>query len=151
MNKEKKVYFLLIISFILFVCVFISTFIIKNINIKGKTNIIKKYSEVKYESNNDELFIHDDIVSVRLNELKDELSFNIYNIGNNDIKVSYLDIGIINTNLNRDKLNIKLDLNKNDVIKGGQVKRVVVYIDYDKNEIKENSYLNFDLKYSFSE
>ena len=149
MNKDKKVYILLVISFILFVSVFIVTFILKYSNLKGNINIKRKYYEIVYKSNNENVIINNDIINIKYSKDK-ELFFDIYNVGNIDANVNSVSIDNINTDLNKDNLNIILNSNTNDFIKGGNVKRVYVKAEYD-GEITEKNYLNFNIKYVFNE
>lgn len=149
MDEDKKVYYLLIFMFTIFIGAFIAFFIIKNMNIRGKVQIEKKYSTIVYELKDNELSQSNDLICVRMNNIKDELYFDIYNTGNKDVIINNTNINNISTNMDKDKLNIKLNVDKDDVIKGGEVKRVVININYE-DSIKENNYLNFDIKYGFN-
>ena len=149
MENDQRIYYLVIFMFIVFISAFIAFFIIKNVNIKGKVQIEKKYSNIVYELKDSDLSLNNDLVCIRMNNVKNELYFDIYNTGNKDITIDNTNINYVSTNMDKDKLNIKLSAEKDDVIKGGEVKRVVININYD-DSIKEDDYLNFDIKYSFN-
>lgn len=149
MENDQRIYYLVIFMFIVFISAFIAFFIIKNVNIKGKVQIEKKYSNIVYELKDSDLSLNNDLVCIRMNNVKNELYFDIYNTGNKDITIDNTNINYVSTNMDKDKLNIKLSADKDDVIKGGEVKRVVININYD-DSIKEDDYLNFDIKYSFN-
>ena len=149
MENDQRIYYLVIFMFIVFISAFIAFFIIKNVNIKGKVQIEKKYSNIVYELKDSDLSLNNDLVCIRMNSVKNELYFDIYNTGNKDITIDNTNINYVSTNMDKDKLNIKLSADKDDVIKGGEVKRVVININYD-DSIKEDDYLNFDIKYSFN-
>ncbi len=148
MDKSKKVYLLLIFSSILFISVYIITFIVRYSNIKGNINIKRKYYEIVYKSNSENININNDLVNVNYYKNND-LYFDIYNVGNIDANVNDILIENINTSLDKDKLNIMLNFNKDDFIKGGESKRININIEYD-NEINESNYLSFSIKYIFS-
>ena len=149
MENDQRIYYLVIFMFIVFISAFIAFFIIKNVNIKGKVQIEKKYSNIVYELKDSDLSLNNNLVCIRMNNVKNELYFDIYNTGNKDITIDNTNINYVSTNMDKDKLNIKLSAKKDDVIKGGEVKRVVININYD-DSIKEDDYLNFDIKYSFN-
>ncbi len=149
MENDQRIYYLVIFMFIVFISAFIAFFIIKNVNIKGKVQIEKKYSNIVYELKDSDVSLNNDLVCIRMNNVKNELYFDIYNTGNKDITIDNTNINYVSTNMDKDKLNIKLSADKDDVIKGGEVKRVVININYD-DSIKEDDYLNFDIKYSFN-
>ena len=149
MENDQRIYYLVIFMFIVFISAFIAFFIIKNVNIKGKVQIEKKYSNIVYELKDSDLSLNNDLVCIRMNNVKNELYFDIYNTGNKDITIDNTNINYVSTNMDKDKLNIRLSAEKDDVIKGGEVKRVVININYD-DSIKEDDYLNFDIKYSFN-
>ena len=150
MDNDKKIYYLLVFMFTVFISFFISSFLIKNSNIKGKINIEKKYYDIVYESKSDGLTVDNDIININIKNIKDEIYIDAYNIGNKDVKLNNMDVKINNTNLDKDKLNINLNINKNDVIKGGETKRIIFNIDYD-GENNENDYLNYSVKFNFIE
>ena len=149
MENDQRIYYLVIFMFIVFISAFIAFFIIKNVNIKGKVQIEKKYSNIVYELKDSDLSLNNNLICIRMNNVKNELYFDIYNTGNKDITIYNTNIKYVSTNMEKDKLNIKLSADKDDVIKGGEVKRVVININYD-DSIKEDDYLNFDIKYSFN-
>lgn len=147
---SKKVIYFVIVLFIIFVCVLISSFVINYSNLKGDIKINNKYKEISYLTDSEEIIVNGDMVSIRFSNIKDEIFYDIYNIGNKDAKINSVVINIINTSLDKDKLIIDLNTKAGDFIKGGEIKREVVSIKY-TDIIKENDYLNFDVKYSFSE
>ncbi len=147
---SKKVIYLVMVLFIIFVCVLISSFVINYSNLKGDIKINNKYKEISYLTDSEEIIVNGDMVSIRFSNIKDEIFYDIYNIGNKDAKINSVVINIINTSLDKDKLIIDLNTKAGDFIKGGEIKREVVSIKY-TDIIKENDYLNFDVKYSFSE
>lgn len=150
MTKEKKMYYFLVVAFILFISVLVSVFLIKNINFEGQTIIKRKYYEIIYTSNNENVSIRDDIINIKLNDIDDKISFDILNAGNIDAIIKNVNINIVNTNLNKDSLKVKTNLNNGDYIKGGETKRTYIAIDYD-SVLEENSYLEINLKYTFGE
>lgn len=150
MTKEKKVYYLLVVSFVLFISVFISTFLVRNIYFEGETIVKRKYYELVYNIKDDRLSIKNDVISVKLNNIEEKLSFDIVNAGNIDVVVKNVDVNIINTNLNREALDIKLNLNKGDYIKGGEQKKVYISVNYD-DKLDDESFLDLKVKYSFGE
>ena len=150
MTKERRIYYLLVVAFVLLISIFVSTFLIKNINFEGQTIIKRKYYEIIYTSNNENVSIRDDIINIKLNDIDDKISFDILNAGNIDAIIKNVNINIVNTNLNKDSLKVKTNLNNGDYIKGGETKRAYIAVDYD-SVLEENSYLEINLKYTFGE
>ncbi len=149
MEEDKRIYYLLVFMFIIFIGVFIAFFIIKNMNVIGKVQIDKKYSNIVYDLKSTELSLNKETICVRFSKIKNEVYFDIYNTGNEDVRVSNVNINNFNTNLDKDKIDIKLNVNVGDIIKGGEIKRVIINTSY--NDLtNENDYLNYDIKYSFN-
>ena len=57
----------------------------------------------------------------------------------------------INSNVQLKDVNIDISTNVNDIINGGETKKLIICITYNKTSEIENPYYFFDIKYDFDE
>ena len=88
-----------------------------------------------------------------LNKFKKTNSFsiNLTNIGNIDAKIIDIRIENIFANIDTKNVNINLSLDKEDIIKGGETKKLNVEITYNGKDKIEQPYYEFSIKYVFDE
>ena len=151
MDKNKLVYMFLLIGFVVFILILDVSFYIKNSNINGKLSINRKFYEINYISDNNNIRNNKSTLNIISNGI-DKVYFDIYNSGNENAYLSEYSIyGITTTLENEEDLVIDTSLKKNDVIKGGQTKRVYVNISCDECNFDDNTVIDFKLKYLFKE
>ena len=151
MDKNKLVYMFLLIGFVVFILILDGSFYIKNSNINGKLSINRKFYEINYISDNNNIRNNKNTLNIISNGI-DKVYFDIYNSGNENAYLSEYSIyGITTTLENEEDLVIDTSLKKNDVIKGGQTKRVYVNISCDECNFDDNTVIDFKLKYLFKE
>ncbi len=151
MDKNKLVYMFLLIGFVVFILILDVSFYIKNSNINGKLSINRKFYEINYISDNNNIRNNKNTLNIISNGI-DKVYFDIYNSGNENAYLSEYSIyGITTTLENEEDLVIDTSLKKNDVIKGGQTKRVYVNISCDECNFDDNTVIDFKLKYLFKE
>ena len=130
---------------------------------QGTGNFIKKYSDivfnnVSFDYENDLMIKVDNIndsIHIQIPELnnKKEIEINIdaLNIGNNDMISDNYTITNVMSNVDNSYVSVTSTLNKDDVIKGGDSKKVVIRVKYNGNIKGEIPYYSFNLNYSFKE
>ena len=151
MDRNKIVYLFLLIGFVVFILILDVSFYIKNSNINGKLSINRKFYEINYISDNNNIRNNKNTLNIISNGI-DKVYFDIYNSGNENAYLSEYSIyGITTTLENEEDLVIDTSLKKNDVIKGGQTKRVYVNISCDECNFDDNTVIDFKLKYLFKE
>ncbi len=151
MDRNKIVYLFLLIGFVVFILTLDISFYNKNSNIDGKLSINRKFYEINYFSDNNNIRNNKNTLNIISNG-KDKIYFDIYNSGNENAYLrEYSIYGITTTLENEEDLVIDTSLKKNDVIKGGQTKRVYVNIICDNCTIDDNTIIDFKLKYVFKE
>ena len=162
--KEKITYALIILLFSILVLSLALYYLFNGFSIRGDANIIKKYYDIKlnnvsvdYETDMTvKLDNENSTIQVKvpdLNQFKKTNSFSIdlTNIGNIDAKITEIRIENIFANIDTKNVNINLSLSKEDVIKGGETKKLNVEITYNGKDRIEQPYYEFSIKYVFDE
>lgn len=162
--KEKITYALIILLFSILVLSLALYYLFNGFSIRGDANIIKKYYDIKlnnvsidYETDMTiKLDNENGTIQVKvpdLNKFKKTNSFSIdlTNIGNIDAKIIDIRIENIFANIDTKNVNINLSLDKEDVIKGGETKKLNVEITYNGKDKIEQPYYEFSIKYVFDE
>lgn len=157
-------YSISIVFLILFIFVLTYSYLNTNFSQKGNVDYKRKYYDivfnnvtidadttmkVKLDSDNDTIKIRVE----DLNEFRKANSFSIdlTNIGN--INAIIKNIRILNTNSNVQLKDVNVDISTNvkDIINGGETKKLIICITYNKTSEIENPYYFFDIKYDFDE
>lgn len=162
--KEKITYALIILLFSILVLSLALYYLFNGFSMIGKADIIKKYYDIKlnnvsidYETNMTiKLDNENGTIQVKvpdLNKFKKTNSFSIdlTNIGNIDAKIIDIRIENIFANIDTKNVNINLSLDKEDIIKGGETKKLNVEITYNGKDKIEQPYYEFSIKYVFDE
>ncbi len=162
--KEKITYALIILLFSILVLSLALYYLFNGFSIRGDANIIKKYYDIKlnnvsidYETDMTiKLDNENGTIQVKvpdLNKFKKTNSFSIdlTNIGNIDAKIIDIRIENIFANIDTKNVNINLSLDKEDIIKGGETKKLNVEITYNGKDKIEQPYYEFSIKYVFDE
>ncbi len=162
--KEKITYALIILLFSILVLSLALYYLFNGFSMMGKADIIKKYYDIKlnnvsidYETNMTiKLDNENGTIQVKvpdLNKFKKTNSFSIdlTNIGNIDAKIIDIRIENIFANIDTKNVNINLSLDKEDIIKGGETKKLNVEITYNDKDKIEQPYYEFSIKYVFDE
>ena len=162
--KEKITYALIILLFSILVLSLALYYLFNGFSIRGDANIIKKYYDIKlnnvsvdYETDMTvKLDNENSTIQVKvpdLNQFKKTNSFSIdlTNIGNIDAKITNVYIEKIFANIDTKNVNINLSLDKEDVIKGGETKKLNIEITYNGKDRIEQPYYEFSIKYVFDE
>lgn len=162
--KEKITYALIILLFSILVLSLALYYLFNGFSIRGDANIIKKYYDIKlnnvsvdYETDMTvKLDNENSTIQVKvpdLNQFKKTNSFSIdlTNIGNIDAKITEIRIEKIFANIDTKNVNINLSLDKEDVIKGGETKKLNIEITYNGKDRIEQPYYEFSIKYVFDE
>lgn len=162
--KEKITYALIILLFSILVLSLALYYLFNGFSIRGDANIIKKYYDIKlnnvsvdYETDMTvKLDNENSTIQVKvpdLNQFKKTNSFSIdlTNIGNIDAKITEIRIENIFANIDTKNVNINLSLDKEDVIKGGETKKLNIEITYNGKDKIEQPYYEFSIKYVFDE
>lgn len=162
--KEKITYALIILLFSILVLSLALYYLFNGFSIRGDANIIKKYYDIKF--NNVSIDYETDMtvkldnenstIQVKvpnLNKFKKTNSFSIdlTNIGNIDAKITNIRIENIFANIDTKNVNINLSLDKEDIIKGGETKKLNIEITYNGKDKIEQPYYEFSIKYVFDE
>ena len=157
-------YSISIVFLILFIFVLTYSYLNTNFSQKGNVDYKRKYYDIvfnnvtidadttmkiKLDSDNDTIKIKVE----DLNEFRKANSFSIdlTNIGN--INAIIKNIRILNTNSNVQLKDVNVDISTsvNDIINGGETKKLIICITYNKTSEIENPYYFFDIKYDFDE
>lgn len=162
--KEKITYALIILLFSILVLSLALYYLFNGFSIRGDANIIKKYYDIKlnnvsvdYETDMTvKLDNENSTIQIKvpdLNQFKKTNSFSIdlTNIGNIDAKITDIRIENIFANIDTKNVNINLSLGKEDVIKGGETKKLNIEITYNGKDKIEQPYYEFSIKYVFDE
>lgn len=162
--KEKITYALIVLLFSILVLSLALYYLFNGFSIRGDANIIKKYYDIKlnnvsvdYETDMTvKLDNENSTIQVKvpdLNQFKKTNSFSIdlTNIGNIDAKITDIRIENIFANIDTKNVNINLSLDKEDVIKGGETKKLNIEITYNGKDKIEQPYYEFSIKYVFDE
>lgn len=162
--KEKITYTLIVLLFSILVLSLSLYYLFNGFSIRGNAEVLKKYYDIKlnnvsidYET---EMTVtldnNEGVIKVKipdLNKFKKTNSFSVdlTNIGNIDAKIVNVNIENIFTNIDTKNVNIELSLNKDNVIKGGETKRLIVNLTYNGNDKIDQPYYEFSIKYVFDE
>ncbi len=162
--KEKITYALIVLLFSILVLSLALYYLFNGFSIRGDANIIKKYYDIKlnnvsvdYETDMTvKLDNENSTIQVKvpdLNQFKKTNSFSIdlTNIGNIDAKITDIRIENIFANIDTKNVNINLSLDKEDIIKGGETKKLNIEITYNGKDKIEQPYYEFSIKYVFDE
>lgn len=161
MKNTVKYILLLILSIILVVCI---TFTYLKIHYfeKGTIKINNSYYDIVFSNilvENNDLMIKtndgSDSIHIEVNNIIEnkeiELSLDMKNIGSRDVIVDNYSYMNIDSNVDLSKVEITSSIEKNDVIKGGESKKLFIKIKYNGKEKIDNSYYNFNINYVFNE
>lgn len=150
MDRNKIIYFFLLISFVVFVLILDISFYLKNSSVKGSVQVNRKFYEINLIKENNVVNMVNDTLNVVSNG-KDRISFDLYNSGNVNAYLSEYSIFGITSNLEEEDIVIESSLKKNDVIKSGQIKRVYLDISCEECIITDNTEIKFSVRYLFKE
>ena len=157
-------YSISIVFLILFIFVLTYSYLNTNFSQKGNIDYKRKYYDivfnnvtidadttmkVKLDSDNDTIKIKVE----DLNEFRKANSFSIdlTNIGNINAIIKNIRILNTNSNVQLKDVNVDISTNVNDIINGGETKKLIICITYNKTSEIENPYYFFDIKYDFDE
>lgn len=157
-------YSISIVFLILFIFVLTYSYLNTNFSQKGNVDYKRKYYDIVYNNvtidadttmkvklDNEKDTINIDIRN--LNEFKKANSFSIdlTNIGNINAIISNIKIGNIHSNVSPKDVNVDISTNVNDIINGGETKKLIICITYNETTKIEDPYYFFDIKYDFTE
>ena len=159
--KKQYQYIILLAMFIVLIFSITFSYVYIHYKEQGSIEVLKKYSEIMYSNimidyeSDMSIKIVDKSLHVEIPNFKDskkiEFSFDITNIGNMNVKSENYSITNISTNINENNIKISSSLKGNEIIKGGESKKIIVTIEYNGKEKVDDLYYNFNLNYSFSE
>jgi hypothetical protein len=162
-DNEIK-YSIVAIIFIVFVFIVTITFLEINLKYKGTTDVRNNYYDIKllnptidYNTTSTIKIDNDtNTVSIKINDLNIYTkgnSFNIemYNIGNIDATIGDIIINNIDTNVDKNKVDIKLSVNKNDSIDASEKKMLNILIKYNEIDPSDEDYFNFNINFYYRE
>lgn len=162
--KEKITYALIILLFSILVLSLALYYLFNGFSMMGKADIIKKYYDIKlnnvsidYETdmtiklNNENGTIQVKVPDLNKFKKTNSFSIDLTNIGNIDAKIIDIRIENIFANIDTKNVNINLSLDKEDIIKGGETKKLNVEITYNGKDKIEQPYYEFSIKYVFDE
>lgn len=162
--KEKITYTLIILLFSILVLSLALYYLFNGFSMMGKADIIKKYYDIKlnnvsidYETdmtiklNNENGTIQVKVPDLNKFKKTNSFSIDLTNIGNIDAKIIDIRIENIFANIDTKNVNINLSLDKEDIIKGGETKKLNVEITYNDKDKIEQPYYEFSIKYVFDE
>lgn len=162
--KEKITYALIILLFSILVLSLALYYLFNGFSIRGDANIIKKYYDIKlnnvsvdYETDmtvkldNENSTIQVNVPDLNQFKKTNSFSIDLTNIGNIDAKITEIRIENIFANIDTKNVNINLSLDKEDVIKGGETKKLNIEITYNGKDRIKQPYYEFSIKYVFDE
>lgn len=157
-------YSISIVFLILFIFVLTYSYLNTNFNQKGNIDYKRKYYDIVYNNVTIDadttmkvkLDSDNDTIKIRvedLNEFRKANSFSIdlTNIGNINAIIKNIRILNTNSNVQLKDVNVDISTNVNDIINGGETKKLIICITYNKTSEIENPYYFFDIKYDFDE
>lgn len=157
-------YSISIVFLILFIFVLTYSYLNTNFSQKGNIDYKRKYYDIVYnnvtiDANTTmkvKLDSDNDTIKIRvedLNEFRKANSFSIdlTNIGNINAIIKNIRILNTNSNVQLKDVNVDISTNVNDIINGGETKKLIICITYNKTSEIENPYYFFDIKYDFDE
>ncbi len=149
MNKSRITYIVLLILFVVFIIGLDIVFYIRYSNISGKLSINRKFYNINYITDNNNVKLYNGDINVNIKSLNEEVYFDIYNSGNINATLDNVSFKSITSNLEEENFVITSSLQKNDVIKGGETKRV--YIKITCENCNQDTELAFNIEYDFTE
>ena len=157
-------YSISIVFLILFIFVLTYSYLNTNFSQKGNIDYKRKYYDIVFNNVTIDadttmkvkLDSDSDTIKIKvedLNEFRKANSFSIdlTNIGNINAIIKNIRILNINSNVQLKDVNIDISTNVNDIINGGETKKLIICISYNKTSEIENPYYFFDIKYDFDE
>ena len=161
--KQIAKYIIIIILFIILVVSITFSYLSIHYMEKGTVDIIKKYYDIVFDNviidNDSNVTIKvdsdKDLIHVRVPDLnsknkKVSFSLDVKNIGNVDAFVDGFSVSNVDSNIDPNNIKLDMSLLKDDIIKGGEYKKLIVNINYngkDNNKV----YYNFNINYNFDE
>ncbi len=149
MNKGRVTYIVLLILFVVFVIGLDIIFYMRYSNISGKLSINRKFYDINYITDNSNVKLYNGDINVNIKNLDEEVYFDIYNSGNINATLDSVSFKSITSNLEEENFTITSSLQKNDVIKGGETRRV--YINITCENCNKDTELAFNTEYVFTE
>ncbi len=161
--KHSQKYILLIVIFIVLIFSITITYLYIHYKEQGTGTFVKKYSDIVF--NNAQIDYEDnvlvkldsehDCIHIELSNLNNkkeiEISLDAINLGNVDLVSDNYTITNVDSNINSNLVKITSSLEKNDMINGGDSKKIIIRIKYNGNAKIDNPYYNFNINYSFKE
>lgn len=157
-------YSISIVFLILFIFVLTYSYLNTNFSQKGNIDYKRKYYDIVFNNVTIDadttmkvkLDSDSDTIKIKvedLNEFRKANSFSIdlTNIGNINAIIKNIRILNINSNVQLKDVNIDISTNVKDIINGGETKKLIICITYNKTSKIENPYYFFDIKYDFDE
>lgn len=157
-------YSISIVFLILFIFVLTYSYLNTNFSQKGNIDYKRKYYDIVFNNVTIDadttmkvkLDSDSDTIKIKvedLNEFRKANSFSIdlTNIGNINAIIKNIRILNTNSNVQLKDVNIDISTNVNDIINGGETKKLIICITYNKTSEIENPYYFFDIKYDFDE
>lgn len=157
-------YSISIVFLILFIFVLTYSYLNTNFSQKGNIDYKRKYYDIVFNNvtidadttMNVKLDGDSDTIKIKvedLNEFRKANSFSIdlTNIGNINAIIKNIRILNTNSNVQLKDVNVDISTNVNDIINGGETKKLIICITYNKTSEIENPYYFFDIKYDFDE
>ncbi len=150
MNKSKVVYTLLLVIFVVLILVLDITFYLRYSNISGKLSIKKKFYDINYITDGNNVKLYNGAINVNLDNINEEVYFDIYNSGNENAVLKNVTFNSITSEIEKEMFSIESSLKENDIIKGGETKRVYINISCESCDTKDVK-LAFNIEYDFIE
>ena len=161
-NRLIILYSILLFSIIVFVFLITYIYLSNNYNEKGTVNINNKYYDVLINIvsiDNDsktKVYIEDSKINIDIPDLykykkTNSINVELYNIGNIDAKISNIELVNFDSNINIKNVDIKLSLNKEDIIYASSKKMLKIDITYNNPNSLETDNINFDIIIRYKE
>lgn len=157
-------YSISIVFLILFIFILTYSYLNTNFSQKGNIDYKRKYYDIVFNNVTIDadttmkvkLDSDSDTIKIKvedLNEFRKANSFSIdlTNIGNINAIIKNIRILNTNSNVQLKDVNVDISTNVNDIINGGETKKLIICITYNKTSEIENPYYFFDIKYDFDE
>lgn len=163
-NKKFATYSLITVSFVM--CVFSLIYMILSLNMKdyGKSYIKNNYYEVSmlnatidFDTTSTIVIDNDNkVIEINVNDLYkykngNTISLELYNIGNVDARISNMRIVDIDTNVDKEKVDLKLDVQINTIIRAREKEKMNINIKYNDTSNNVNDYYNFKIVINYDE
>ena len=157
--KNSLKYIILIIIFVACVAGITMSYLHIHYKKMGNVKIITKYYDIVFNNviigdsdssvkiDNDEDYLHIEIPKFKNNT---EIVLDAKNLGNMDAVIDSFSYTNIVTNMNKDFVKVTTSLSKDETIKGGEEKKLIIRI-VNNGEAVENPYYNFNINYVFKE